>query len=45
VRLVSASLVDRYRQLVASGVLAPDPAQVAVVDKLEALNVALRAHV
>jgi cell division protein ZapE len=42
---VSASLVDRYRQLVASGVLAADPAQAAVVDRLEALNIALGAYV
>ena len=37
----AASLIERYRQLAATGAISGDPAQAAVVDRLEALDRAL----
>ncbi len=39
-----APLAARYRQLVATGAITGDPAQAAVIDRLEALNRALVDH-
>ncbi len=39
-----ASLTRRYRELVAAGAISDDPAQAAVIGRLEALNRALAGH-
>ena len=41
---MSPSILHRYRELVAAGRLEPDPAQIALIDRLDALAARLDGY-